>query len=203
MLYNEYQHVHVLKRTIYAHFTSIRTFSGSNGLILFPFLSDLLEALKAYMVSEGAAVHTFASYFSDQARSMFESHVQLERSTQLTRLRVSWPYVVQALLERFITDEMLRDEHRVISDAQQRRNESVRTNAEGLEGTACSCCHVFHPTELIKKFALGLILRLVRSSKPTSTSCLHPRRWIYRRSNAWPNDSASQPPPWCTEPNRA
>ena len=152
----EYKHLHTLKRTIDARFPSIGTFSGSDGMLLFAFLSELVEAFNDQSISEGTAVHTLAAYLSDQARSTYDSHVRPGRSTQASRLRATWPYVVHALLERFVTDELLRNEHRVISDAKQNTDETVNDYALRLEDAADRCRHVFPPSELVNNFVLGL-----------------------------------------------
>ena len=73
-----------------------------------------------------------------------------------SRMRTTWPFVVHALLDKFITDDLLRDERKVVTDARQKENENVREYARRLEEAADRCRHVFSQTELVHYFVLGL-----------------------------------------------
>ena len=67
-----------------------------------------------------------------------------------SRMKISWLFVVHALLDKFITDDILRDERKVVTDVRQKENESVKEYARRLEEAADLCRHVFSQTELVQ-----------------------------------------------------
>ena len=71
-------------------------------------------------------------------------------------MRTTWPFVVHALLDKFVTRDLLCDERKVVTDAGQKENENVKEYARRLEEAADWCCHVFSQTELVHRFVLGL-----------------------------------------------
>ena len=145
-----------LKRAIDQRYPNIGTFSGTDGMALLAFLHDLVEAFDDKQVSEAAAVQLLGLWLTDRAKSVYDSLIRNGRSTVQSRMRSTWPFVVHALLDKFITDDLLRDERKVVTDARQKDNENVREYARRLEEAADRCRHVFSQTELVHCFVLGL-----------------------------------------------
>ena len=83
-----------------------------------------------------------------------------------SRMRTTWPFVVHALLDKFITDDLLRDERKVVTDARQKENEKVKEYARRLEEAADRCRHVFSQTELVHCF-------VVPGLHPSTRSLVH------------------------------
>ena len=132
-----------LKRAIVQRYPNVGTFSGTDGMALLAFLHDLVEAFNDRRVSEAAEVQLLGLWLTDRAKSVYDSLIRNGRSTMQSRMRTTWPFVVHALLDKFITDDLLRDDRKVVTDAQQKENENVREYARRLEEAADRCRHVF------------------------------------------------------------
>ena len=98
-------------------------------MALLAFLHDLVEAFVDRQVSEAAAVQLLGLWLTDRAKSAYDSLVCNGRSTTQSRMRTTWPFVVHALLDKFITDDLLRVERKVVTDARQKENENVKEYA--------------------------------------------------------------------------
>ena len=76
--------------------------------------------------------------------------------TPQAKLRSTWPYLVHALIDRFVDDDLLGKERRVVTDARQREDEDVEGFAQRLEIASHRCRFVFSQSELVHNFVLGL-----------------------------------------------
>ena len=63
---------------------------------------------------------------------------------------------MHGLLEEFLTDDLLRAELRVVTNAEQYESESVEDYAQRLSEANSRCRHVFATTDLVHSFILGL-----------------------------------------------
>ena len=156
MTLKESKNVHTIKRLIEQRLPNFETFSGRDGMFLFAFLSDLVEAFEYLEVSEALAVNVLGLYLTDSAKTLYQSHVRFGRSTSKDGLRGTWPFIIHSLIDRFIDDDLLNKEKRVVTDARQREDESVEDFARRLEEASDRCRHVFSQTELVHNFVLGL-----------------------------------------------
>ena len=125
-------------------------------MALLAFLHDLVEAFDGRQFSEATAVQPLGLWLTDRAKSVYDSLIRNGRSTTQSRMRTTWPFMVHTLLDKFITNDLLRDERKVVTDARQKENESVKEYARRLEEAADLCRHVFTQTELVHCFVLGL-----------------------------------------------
>ena len=115
-----------LKRAIDQRYPNVGSFSGTDVMALLAYLHDLVEAFDDRQVSEAAAVQLPGLWLTNRAKSVYDSLIRSGRSTIQSRMRTTWAFVVHAFLDKFITDDLLRDERKVVTDARQKENESVK-----------------------------------------------------------------------------
>lgn len=156
MTVNEVHRLGDIRRRVDARYPNLNKFSGSDEMALFPFLADFVDALNSFDATEGLAIHVVGHYLTSQAKDIYDSHVRPGRSTISDRLRGTWPFVVHALLDRFVDDDILRDELKIITDACQNDEETVDQYARRLEAATYRCRNVFSQRELVHNFILGL-----------------------------------------------
>lgn len=68
----------------------------------------------------------------------------------------TWPHVVHALLQRFITDEVLQTAYDALTRATQETNEDEVSFAQCSQEVARVCRHVFTPVEMVNCYIRGL-----------------------------------------------
>ena len=114
-----------LKRAIDQRYPNVGTFSGTDGMALLAFLYDLVEAIDNKQVSGAAAFQRLVLWLTDRTKSVYDSLIRNGRSIMQSRIRTIWPFVVHALPDKFITDDLLRTDV-VVTDARQKGNENVK-----------------------------------------------------------------------------
>ena len=144
------------RKRIDTRYPNLYRYSGDDGIASLSFLTDMVDAMNSFGASEGAAVHLLGHYLTGQAKALYESHVRPGKVTAADRLRATWPFVIHDLLDRFIDDDLLVDEMKTITYAQQKDTEVVDEYAARIENAADRCRHVFTQQKLVHNFILGL-----------------------------------------------
>ena len=152
----ETRNLYDTRKKLDLRYPNINKFSGSEPLDLFAFVADLRDALDSFSQSEGAGVLLLGHYLEGEARSLFSAHTRPGAATKQERLRGTWPYIVHGLLEEFLTDDLLRAELKVVSNAEQYDGESVGDYARRLSEANSRCRHVYPQTDFVHAFILGL-----------------------------------------------
>lgn len=73
--------------------------------MLLIFFATIFLSLRALKLSEGVAVRTLLNLLSEHAKDAYDA--QVNPCTDTSSLQAPWPYVVNALLARFLTDDVL------------------------------------------------------------------------------------------------
>ena len=71
-------------------------------------------------------------------------------------MRPNWPFVVHTLLDNFITDDLVHDERRIVTDARQKESKNDMNYSRCLEESADRFRHVLTQTLLVHYFVLSL-----------------------------------------------
>ena len=146
----------------------LKTFDGKEPIALLTFLSHLRRALDGVQLTEGAAVRIISWFLEGDA-------LQTYASCAFTGVRraydtmVTWPRVVNALLERYLTDDILGDALNRITSAMQKDEETETAFMRRIETYADECCGVFDEFLVVNYFLRGLrpVIR------PTVTQKVH------------------------------
>ena len=132
----------------------LANFDGRTPIALLRFLRDVRQAFDGVRLSEGAAVRTVSWFLEGDAL-----HVYSSRAFSGVRRKdtgVSWPYIVNTLLERYLSDDILSDAFSNVTTATQAENEDESAFLSRVETYADECCGVFDEYLLVNYFLRGL-----------------------------------------------
>lgn len=154
----EAAHLFKLKRQFDALYPTLGTFAGSPAIKLLVFLRTLKEGFDAQDVSEAVAVRVLAFFLTDSAKDVYTSLVSpgSQGAGTARALQGTWPSVVNALIHRFLPDDILQEAMEAVTLAAQAPQEDEDTFGERLEKAARDCQHVFTNHELVNHFIRGL-----------------------------------------------
>ena len=132
----------------------LANFDGRTPIALLRFLRDIRQAFDGVRLSEGAAVRTISWFLEGDAL-----HVYSARAFSGIRRKdtiVTWPYIVNTLLERYLSDDILSDAFSQVTTATQAENEDESAYLTRIETYADECCGVFDDYLLVNYFLRGL-----------------------------------------------
>ena len=134
----------------------LKNYNGKNPLALLTFLRELRQALNGVGLSEGAATRTISWFLEDNALQVYSQHTHSGiRAT--TAVNICWATVVNALLERYLTDDVIADAHNRVITAAQDTAETELEFADRLEQYADNCSGVYTDAGLTHQFLRGLL----------------------------------------------
>lgn len=131
-------------------------FDGTHPLALLTFFREFRRALNAMGLSEGAAVHLL-SYVLVKGPLQVYSQFTFAGIRSSSRTPICWASVVNTMLERYISDDVIADAHGRVMNARQLPPESESDFAGRLEHYADECSGVFSDTALLHHFVRGLL----------------------------------------------
>ena len=131
-------------------------FTGKDPIKLLSFLRELRQAMNGVGLSEGAAV-TIISWFLEGTALQVYSHHVFSGIRSTTNATACWVTIVNTLLERYITDDIISDANNRIVTAKQDLDETESDFATRLEGYADSCSGVYTDETLTHLFIRGLL----------------------------------------------
>lgn len=154
----EAAHLFKLKRQFDALYPTLGSFAGTPAIKLLVFLRTLKEGFDAQAVSEAVAVRVLAFMLTDSAKDVYTSLVTpgSQGAGTARALQGTWPSVVNALIQRFLPDDVLQEALEAVTLAGQTPQEDEDDFAERLEKAARDCQHVFTNHELVNHFIRGL-----------------------------------------------
>lgn len=120
-----------LKWNVKLLYPTLEPFSGKDTMELLGFLSTMTKRLNGQQLSEGLATRALGFFLigSTQAAS---TNVVHPSTHDPTRLPMTWPLIIQSLLGRFITIELLRKQHYAVTSAHIKQSETEMDFAEHL-----------------------------------------------------------------------
>ena len=130
-------------------------FDGRQPLDVLRFLRDFRQAADGIKLTEGGAVRA-VSWFLDKDALRTYSLFAFSGVRRTDDTDATWPRVVNALLERYLTDEILGDAYSKVTTATQEPNEGESRFLERIESYADECCGVFDDYLLVNYFLRGL-----------------------------------------------
>ncbi len=136
--------------------TSMEKFDATRPIKLLDFLATFKEAVDALGKSEAVAVRVLAFFLEGDAKDAYMAQMAPGTRSRGTPLSMTWPYVINMLLERFLSDDVLEEAHDEVTRAVQRDREDEMDFAQRILDASRVCRHVFTPTQLVNNFVRGL-----------------------------------------------
>ena len=136
--------------------TLAATFDGSNPIALLGFLRKLVGSFNLANVSEGEAALMLPWHLSDAPHDVVMQKQQ-EAGRQAVPYAATWPYLVHALIARFLDDQTLRQAFDAVANEPQRPEEDENAYCDRIQNAAASCFNVFSDAEVVQYFVQGLI----------------------------------------------
>ena len=152
----ELRHLYRLKLQIDGLYPTLGTYSGAKPISLLEFLSTLKEAFNAYGTSEAVAVRALAYFLAKEAKDVYQAQVNPGALDSRDALEATWPYVTNALIRRFLADDILQSAYDAVVRATQGASEDETNFVQRITDAARECCHVFQPMELVDSYVLEL-----------------------------------------------
>ena len=132
------------------------SFDGENPIDLLWFLRRLTRSLDSASVSEGEAALMLPWHLTSTPLNVVEQQ-QEEARRQTVPYAATWPYLVHALITRFLDDSTLREAYDAVASTSQKEGEDEDTFCDRLQKAASACHNVFSDEEVVQYFVQGLL----------------------------------------------
>ena len=136
--------------------TLAATFDGSNPIELLGFLRKLVGSFNLANVSEGEAALMLPWHLKEAPHDVVMQKQQ-EAGRQVVPYAATWPYLVHALITRFLDDQTLRQAFDAVANQPQRPEEDENAYCDRIQNAATSCFNVFSDAEVVQYFVQGLV----------------------------------------------
>lgn len=134
----------------------LKNFNGKDPIEIPTFLREVRQAFNGVGLSEGAAMRTISWFLEDSALQVYTKHTYTGvRSSAVAR--VCWASVMNVLLERYLTDDVIAEAHSRVANARQGSAETEMEFADRLEQLADRCAGVYIDTTITHQFLRGLL----------------------------------------------
>ena len=137
---------------------TMKTFDGSSPITLLSFLKDISITFNAQRLNEGVAVQVVAHFLERDAERLYTSYTMTALRSGSIRSSGSnpWPRLVNLVIHRYLTDDVLNDAYESVATIRQLPHENKNVYADRLEDLAYACTAVFSDAALVNYFIGGL-----------------------------------------------
>ena len=137
---------------------TMKSFDGSSPITLLSFLKDISITFNAQRLNEGVAVRVVAHFLERDAERLYTSYTMtaLRSGSLRSAGSIPWPGLVNLLIRRYLTDDVLNDAYEKVATIRQLPHENENVYAYRLEDLAYSCTAVFSDAALLNYFIRGL-----------------------------------------------
>ena len=134
------------------------TFDGSKPIKLLSFLRTAQETFADGGVSEGLADRALYYLFGGGAQDFYTSRVTTgtNPSGGAKPTPFTWPYVIHAMIQRYLTDDVFQEAYDSVTRARQGADEDEDAFAVRMEASARDCSGVFGQHNLVSYYVQGL-----------------------------------------------
>lgn len=98
-------------------------FDATRPIKLLDFLATFMKAVDVLGKSDAVAVWVFAFYIEGNDKDTYISQMDPDPKIRGTLLSKTWPIVVNMLIERFLSDDFLKEAHDEFMNAAQHHSE--------------------------------------------------------------------------------
>ena len=153
----ELERMDKLLKKIKALYPHVKAFDGKTPMLLLGLLHTLKKGFDNLSISEAVAVRALTYFFVGEAERFYDSQTAPGYTYSGTPRSFSWPYVVDAFLKRYLSDEVLHEAYQQVTTISQKSDENESDYATRLSTAAQRCNHVFDERTLIHHFVNGLL----------------------------------------------
>ena len=154
---NENLELHRIKRQLEGLIPTLKPFNGTNPIKLLRYFADLRHGFDDLGIPEAAAVRSLHFLLEEEARTFYES-VAARGTLFATRSReFTWPHVVHALLDRYLTISNFQKAHDRVTLISQKPAEDENAYADRITAASHDCSNVFEDLTLVHYYVRGLL----------------------------------------------
>ena len=150
--------IHKKAKSIRRMTTGTACFDGSKPIKLLSFLKLVKESFDDARIPEELAVPVLAHLLEGSARSFYytRSGTGAIPSSAKRSSKFSWPHMVAALLQRYLTEDVLHQAGKALMQARQKPDQDENAFAERIEEAARDCTDDNTEPELVSAYIRGL-----------------------------------------------
>ena len=154
---NQNLELHRVKRKPEGLIPTLKPFNGTSPTKLLRYFAELRHGFDALGVPEAAVVRSPHFLLEGEATTFYGSSAA-RGNLSATRIREStWPHVVNALLDRYLTDSELQKAHDRVTLISQRPAEDENEYADRIIAASHDCSNVFEDQMLVHYYVRGLL----------------------------------------------
>ena len=148
--------MHKTKRSLEHLHATLEPFDGTNPIDLIDFLCNIKEGMDSVGKSEDVAVRVLSYLLTGAPKDTYTGQVSPATKKRVSPLAGTWPFVVNALIRRFLTRDVLREAHDKVVTARQMEGEDELAFCNRVEKDSRVCRFVFDPADVSNAFVSGL-----------------------------------------------
>ena len=162
---HEVTNLHKIKKNIDNAIT-IPTFSGIPAINLLSFLRTFVRAMVHRNQPEAVAANLLPLYTTDDANRVVSRCIHQYDAVN-NPYSHTYPHMVHALIERYLTDDVLQEAEDKVMLAHQEDSETEKEFCDRLLNAVQECANVFTDMTVVRQFIRGLpgVTRLVVSER--------------------------------------
>ena len=146
-----------IKRRLDDLYPGFAPFGGSPPIRLLEFVTTLQDGFNALKASGVVAALLLTYYLEGSAKTLYAPQRSSGVRSEAGALVGTCTYLIDELIKRDLTDDVLQSAYEQVTDARQKANEDENEFADRIARGARECCNVFRDRELVNYFIRGLL----------------------------------------------
>ena len=146
---NENLELHRIRRKLEGLIPTLKPFNGTTPIKLLRYFAELRHGFDALGVPEAAAVRSLHFLLEVEARRFYESFAARGTLSATRSREFTWPHLVHALLDRYLTDSKLQKAHDRVTLISQKPAEDENAYADGIIAASHDFSNVFEDHTLV------------------------------------------------------
>ena len=154
---NENLELHRIKRKLEGPIPTLKLFNDTNPIKLLRYLAELRYWFDGVVVPEAAAVRRLHFLLEGEAKTFYESFAARGTLSATRSREFTWPHVMHALLDRYLTDSELQKAHDRVTLISQKPAEDENAYADRIIAASRDCSNVFEDHTLLHFYVRELL----------------------------------------------
>ena len=149
--------LHRIKRKLEGLILTLKPFNGTNPIKLLRYFAELRHGFDALGVLEATAVRSLHFPLEGEGRTFYESFAAPGTLSATRSREVTWPHVVHALPDRYLTNSESQKAHDRVTLISQKPTEDENAYADRIIAASNDCSNVFEDHTLVHNSVRGLL----------------------------------------------
>ena len=154
---NENLELHRTERKLEGLIPTLKSFNGTNPIKLLGYFAEIRHGFDALGVPEAAAVRSLHFLLEGEARTFSELFAGRGTLSATSSREFTWPHVVHALLDRYLTDSELQKAHDKVTFISQKPAEDENAYEDRIIAASHDCSSVFEDHTLFHCYVRGIL----------------------------------------------